>query len=354
VKWQVDGTTLPDGTALADAIPGGDASANLVLPGVAAGNSRASVEVSQGASQATDFAVSRSAYIVNHTGGATGSVSANSRVDTIIYNSPNNYIWGGLDRLLWSGVQTGSSQTPAQHVGRYVQVLRQNVGTDPSGNPLPQPQMWATAFEYRDTTAKLSSVTNAGITCEMDWFGNGPDDGNNREIQSLVVGQNNTSGAPMEISTVVGVWLASGTTGHAYSVFRVSLPFSKAALDTTAATQMTGAAAIRMAAGHAIAFEATATYYLAFDSQYDVLRWHQGALSFVVGKGISVGFETVVTASTTLQNSLAGNIVFFGGRPDHYGHTPGCRLGCGWSRIYVLGCRDRHLLHRARRQRCDR
>ena len=34
----------------------------------------------------------------------------------------------------------------------------------------------------------------------MDWFGNGPDDGNRRQIQSLVVGQHNTSGAPVEIS----------------------------------------------------------------------------------------------------------------------------------------------------------
>ena len=40
----------------------------------------------------------------------------------------------------------------------------------------------------------------SSITVEMDWFGNGPDDGNLRQIQSLVVGQHNTSGAPVEIS----------------------------------------------------------------------------------------------------------------------------------------------------------
>ena len=220
VKWIVDGTALSNGQSLADAIPGGTAPASLVLPGVVVGNSKVSEEVSQGASQASDFAVSRSAYIVNHTGGpTTGSVSANTRTDTIIYNSPNNYIWGGLDRLLWCGVQTGSSGTPAQHVARYVQTIREAVGTSSTGAALPQPQLWATCLQYRDTTAQLSSVTNTGITAEMDWFGNGPDDGHNRQIQSLVIGQNNPSGAPVQISTVVGVNLAVGSAGYAYTVF---------------------------------------------------------------------------------------------------------------------------------------
>lgn len=314
VKWIVDGTTLANGTPLADAIPGGAGPASFVLPGVVVGNSSVSAEVSQGASQSTDFAVSRSAYIVNHTGGpTTGAVTANSRVDTIIYNSPNNYIWGGIDRLLWCGVQTGSASAPAQHVGRYIQTIRQSVGTNSSGAALPQPQLWASCIEYRDTTAQLSSVTNAGITVEMDWFGNGPDDGHNRQIQSLVVGQNNLSGSPMEISTVVGVYLAAGHTGHAYTVFGVNIPFSTSILDTTAATQMTGAAAIRMAAGHVIAFEPTITYRLGYDSTANVLRWYQGALSYVVGKGISVGFQNVCTSNTTLPNYIAGNIVFLAG-----------------------------------------
>jgi len=314
VKWIVDGTTLPDGTSLADAIPGGAGPAEMALPGVVVGNSKVSAEVSQGASQATDFAVSRSAYIVNHTGGPmTGSVSANARTDTIIYNSPNNYIWGGLDRLLWCGVQTGSATTPAQHVGRYIQTIRQSVGTNSAGTALPQPQLWATCLEYRDTTAQLSSITNSGIACEMDWYGNGPDDGHNRQMQSLVVGQNNLSGAPMEISTVVGVWLAAGSTGHAYTVFGANIPFSTSVFDTTNATQMAGAAAIRMAAGHQIAFEPTVTYRLAYDITTNVLRWYQGALSYVVGKGITVGFQSVCTANTTLPNFTAGNIVFLAG-----------------------------------------
>ena len=314
VQWIVDGTTLSNGTALADAIPNGAGPASLTLPGLVVGNNQQSAEVSQGSSEPTDLSVFRTAYIVNHTGGpTTGAVSSNARADTIIYNSPNNYIWGGLDRLLWCGVQTGSASTPAQHVGRYVQTIRQSVGTNSSGVALPQPQMWAGCLEYRDTTAQLSSITNSGITCEMDWFGNGPDDGHNRQIQSLVVGQNNTSGAPMEISTVVGIYLAAGHTGHAYTVLGINIPFSTSAVDTTNALQLTGAAAIRMAAGHIIAFEPTVTYRLGFDSTTNVLRWYQGTLSYVVGKGISVGFQNVCTSSTTLPNYDAGNIVFLAG-----------------------------------------
>jgi len=314
VKWIVDGTTLSNGTALADAIPNGTGPASLTLPGVVVGNNQQSAEVSQGSSQPTDFAVFRTAYIVNHTGGpTTGVVASNARVDTLIYNSPNNYIWGGLDRLLWCGVQTGSASAAAQHVGRYVQTIRQSVGISSNGTALPQPQMWAACLEYRDTTAQLSSITNSGITCEMDWFGNGPDDGHNRQLQSLVVGQNNLSGAPIEISTVVGIYLAAGHTGHAYTVLGINIPFSTSAVDTTNATQMTGAAAIRLAAGHIIAFEPTVTYRLGFDSTTNVLRWYQGTLSYVVGKGISVGFQNVCTSNTTLPNYDAGNIVFLAG-----------------------------------------
>ena len=313
VKWIVDGTTLSNGTCLADAIPSGSGPASLTLPGVVVGNSQQSAEVSQGSSQSTDFSTFRTAYIVNHTGGpAGGVVSSNSRTDTIIYNGPNNYIWGGLDRLLWCGTQTSASE-PAQHVGRYVQTIRQSVGIGSGGTAYPQPQMWAACLEYRDTTGQLSSITNSGITCEMDWFGNGPDNGHNRQIQSLVVGQNSLSGAPMEISTVVGIYLAAGHTGHAYTVLGVNIPFSTSVLDTTAATQMSGAAAIRMAAGHIIAFEPTVTYRLGFDSSANVLRWYQGTLSYIVGKGISVGFQNVCTSSTTLPSYDAGNIVFLAG-----------------------------------------
>ena len=148
VKWIVDGTTLPDGTPLASAIPSGTGPSSSFLPGIVTGNSAAAAEFSQCGSQSTDFAVLHSSYVVGHTGGPTGGVVAtNERSDTIIYNSPNNYIWG-LDRLQWYRVQTPDSNNPAQHVARYIQAIRATAGTDNNGNVLPQPQVWATCVHY--------------------------------------------------------------------------------------------------------------------------------------------------------------------------------------------------------------
>jgi hypothetical protein len=147
----------------------------------------------------------------------------------------------------------------------------------------------------------------------MDWFGNGPDDGSRRQIQSLVIGQNTTSGAPVEVSTILGVWLAAGSSGRAYTVFNINVPFSTSVLDTTSAQQLSGAAAIRMAAGHAIAFEPTANSRLAYDSITSTLRYYQGTLSYPVGKGISVGWQSAYSNSATLPNYIAGNIVTLSG-----------------------------------------
>jgi hypothetical protein len=319
VKWIVDGTTLPDGTCLSNGIPGGDGPANNFLPGIVAGNSAISAEFAQTGSQPTDYAVIHSSYIVNHAGGpANAEVIANSRVDTIIYNSPNSFVWGGIDRLIWSGTQTPSGSPPTQHVGRYVQTIRNGWSADASGKPLPQPQLWSGCFEYRDTTAKPSSSTAASLTIEADWIGNGPDDANSRQILSLVLWQNNTSGAPVEISSILGAYLAAGSSGHAYRVFNIGIPFSVSVLDTTMSQQMPGAAAIRMAAGHAIAFEPTNTNRLAYDSATNTLRWNQGSLSYPVGKGITVGWQNSFTANATLANSFAGNMVFLVGNSIPY------------------------------------
>lgn len=322
VKWAVDGTTLPDGTCLADGIPGGGGPACNYLPGIVVGNSAASAEFSQTGSRPNDFAVLHSSYVVDHTGGtANQEVITNARTDTIIYNSPNSFVWGGLDRLLWCGTQTPAGSGPTEHVGRYVQTIRQTVGTDSSGKPLPQPQLWAACLEYRDVTGQPSSWAASSQTIEIDWIGNGADDANSRQLVSLVVAQHNTSGTPIEVSSVLGAYLAAGSAGHVYRVFNISVPFSTAILDTTASVQMAGAAAIRLAAGHAIAFEPTNTYRLAFDSNTNTLRWYQGAQWYSVGKGISVGWCSVCAANAVLAKQVAGNIVFLVGTGSPYSIT---------------------------------
>ncbi len=313
VKWIVDGTTLVDGTPLASSIPTGTNPASLTLPGVAVGHTATGAEFSVAGSQTSDFAVLHSSYIVNHNGGPTGSVVANARTDTIIYNSPNDYVWGGLDRLIWTGVQTPTAATPAQHVGRYIQTIRQTIGTNTSGAPLPQPQLWAACLEMRDSTGQPSSWSNASLTVEMDMIANGLDDGNNRQIQSLVVQQHNTAGAPVEVSTIIGVYLAVGSSGRAKTVFNVGIPFNRSVIDTTNAVQLAGGSAIRLAAGHTISFEASGANNLAYDSTTGTLRWNQGGLSYVVGKGITVGWQYVAGGNTTLPNYIAGDLVFLVG-----------------------------------------
>lgn len=120
---------------------------------------------------------------------------------------------------------------------------------------------------------------------------------------------------------MVGVYLAGGSSGHAYQVFNVNIPFSQSVLDTTGSQQLAGAAAIRLAAGHSIAFEATNSYELAFDSTTNILRWYQGASSYPVGKGISVGWVNSYSTNATLTSSLAGSLIILAGSGSPYSIT---------------------------------
>jgi hypothetical protein len=322
VKWIVDGTVLSDGTPLASAIPGGGGPADFVLPGFVVGNAPVGSATSQGASQATDFAVSQSSYIVNHSGGPNGAVISNVRSDTIIYSSPGNSVWSGLDRLLWVGTQTPNAAAPTQHVGRYIQTIRQSATTGSNGSFLPQPQLWGVCIEYRDTTGQPSSAVNSSLTIEMDWFGNGLDDANSRTIQSLVIGQNNTFGSPVEVGSIIGVYLSGGSSGSTKTVFKICVPFSNAILDSTNAQTINNAPVIKMSAGQAIAFEGTNSNRLLYDSTTNTLRWNQGTLSYVVGKGISVGWAEVYSSSATLPNYISGDIIFLAGTTGYSINLP--------------------------------
>jgi len=313
VKWIIDGTALADGSQLGDSIPNGLISSEITLPATVTGLGVTGAIFSQGSSQPTDFAVLHTSYVVNHTGGSAQSVISNSRVDTIVDQSPFSHVWSGYDRLVWNGTQTPSASNPSRHIGRYIQTIRQTVGTDSSGNPLPQPLMWSNYVEFRDATGKPSSWTNSSVASEIDWFGNGADDANERQIQSLVFGQNNTSGAPVEVATAVGVSLASGSTGKVYRVFNVNVPYSISVLDTSNATQLSGAAAIRLASGQTIAFEATNSVNLAYSSTSGAILAKYGATTCAVGRGISVSFGIIFSGTATLSATSAGSIVFLVG-----------------------------------------
>jgi hypothetical protein len=313
VKWVVDGTTLANGSQLGDSIPTGVSSSGVILPATVTGFGTTGAIVSQGNSQPTDFAVLHASYVVNHVGGSTQSVISNSRTDTIISQSPYNNVWSGFDHLVWNGTQTPSASSPSKHVGRYIQAVRQSVGTNSSGNPLPQPLMWSAYVQYCDTTGYPSSWTNASISTEMDWIGNGVDDANQRQILSLVLGQYNGAGLPVELSSAVGISLANGSTGKVYRVFNVSVPYSISVLDTSNATQLPGAAAIRLAAGQSVAFEATNTVNLTYSSSSGAIVANYGATTCAVGRGISVSFGIVFSTSATIPSGSSGCIVFLVG-----------------------------------------
>jgi len=173
--------------------------------------------------------------------------------------------------------------------------------------------MWSAYIEYRDTTGNPSSWTNGSVTAEFDWIGNGVDDANQRQIQSLVIGQNSLSGAPVEVSSALSVSLASGSTGKIYKVLNVNVPYSTSVLDTTGATQLAGAAAIRMASGQTIAFEATNSVNLTYASSSGAIVAKYGATTCAIGRGISVSFGIVFATNATIPATSSGSIVFLVG-----------------------------------------
>jgi len=147
----------------------------------------------------------------------------------------------------------------------------------------------------------------------MDFMANGPDDGNSRAIQALVIGQGNPAGEPCEVGTVIGVSIMAGMSGSVKTGLGLGVPFSNALIDTTNSHQLSGAAAIRLAAGHSIAFDASGNNYLALDTASSSLRWYQNGLSCPIGKGISVGWQFVVSGNFTLPSYGGGYIVFLVG-----------------------------------------
>lgn len=313
VKWIIDGTLLTDGAPLADAVPMGSAISGMSLPGTSSGQGTTGSVISQSVSQSSDFSVSHNSYVVNHSGGAIQSVISNVRADTIITQDPANHVWAGVDRLVWNGTQTGSGSTPSKHIARYVQAIRQTVGSSSLGLPLPQPLMWSTYHEFTDKSGQPSSVTNASVTMEVNWTGNGLDDAGRRRIQTIVLAQNDPAGPPVEVSSAVSVSVASGSVGKIFRVLQVAVPYSVSVLDTVGATQLAGAAAIRLGSGHSIAFEPTNVVNVSYSAAVGAMIAKYGATSCAIGKGISVSYGIVFAGNATLAASSAGSVVFLVG-----------------------------------------
>jgi hypothetical protein len=79
------------------------------------------------------------------------------------------------------------------------------------------------------------------------------------------------------------------------------------------ATQLAGAAAIRLAAGQAIAFESTNTVNLSYSGTPNVMVAKYGPYACAVGRGIAISFGVVFNTSSALTSASAGSMVFLSG-----------------------------------------
>ena len=337
-----DGTTTPD-EPTGQRHSGRRRSSKYFPPRYCHRKQRGGGEFSQTGSQPSDFAVLHSSYVVGHNGGPTGGVVAtNQRADTIIYNSPNNYIWGGLDRLQWSGVQTSDSNNPAQHVARYIQAIRATAGTDGSGKVLPQPQVWAACIQYVDQTGLPTSKTNAAQGMELDFHANGVDDMNGgdggRYLASFALLQTDISGPPVEAGNGLLVTLIAGHHGTFKRAVRIVAPFSEAAFCTRWSEQLAGAHAIWLASGHHLALSSDGSSYLTYDQPTGTLRAVRSGQSNPIGMGLSLGWQTVISASATLDPRTAGNAVLcVNGSPVTVYLPPVAQVpaGTGWMLTHI-------------------
>lgn len=189
------------------------------------------------------------------TSGGSG-VSSNSRIYTTITGAPNTFIWNALNVLDYNG--TGGT---GAHVGTYSQALRRTAAAGGAGS---NPQIWAGVFENRDLTGQSSSHVGAQITTEFDLIASGPDDGNSRQVLSIVSSPQSPPDATMSTSTMEGFY----TTGNSSAKVGIGLgiTFTSAALDFINATSVAGAPVIRMAAGQNIVWDGLGGHLSYWDS----------------------------------------------------------------------------------------
>ena len=71
--------------------------------------------------------------------------------------------------------------------------------------------------------------------------------------------------------------------------------------------------------------------------------WYQGTLSYPVGKGIAVGWQSVYASSATLPNYLSGNIVFLVGSDALHDHASGSEHRFIRDRFHIFRARFRNV-----------
>ena len=141
VRWIVAGTVLPDGTPLAAAIPTGGGPSTFCVAGLCGRQYPIGSHNIPG-----EFPIYRlcSQPVILHRQSQRRDerhchIERQGRHDHL--QQPRRLRLGRSRSLIWAGTQTPSAATPAQHVGRYIQTVRQASTTGSNGSYLPQPQL---------------------------------------------------------------------------------------------------------------------------------------------------------------------------------------------------------------------
>lgn len=262
--WDAKGAYYKDGIApISDYVPGVviQSRGNVVL-------SRHELHMGSG-STATDYAVSRVKRNASHTGGTTGYVNSGFRVDVDVGAGVSNYEWAIV------GV-----------VQNYATV-GENVGVYGQGNMRSTGGTWGGVMEATDATFTSSTGKNNLIGCEVDCYFNDNDPGGKRFGLTVIAGDakfNRTGVAGIAGYATYGI-LIQAQGGGANCSFKTGVVVNSATetafqasspggatwglrvlntydvgVDTSGAT--INVAALRMASGQRISFDASSAHQL--------------------------------------------------------------------------------------------
>lgn len=179
----------------------------------------------------------------NHTGGTPGNVSCGFRSDIYVGAGVANYEWGILGRVY-------NQATSGENVGVYGQGIKASTGPT-----------WGMVAEAIDST-QTDNPTSGLVGIEVDCRANGTDNNNNRIGIDVVINKQNAGGAANVVSYGVRVQNGGDSTAIVKCAFSVDATADRG-LDTSQAT--INQAAIRMASGQAIGWDAPLTHKTKFD-----------------------------------------------------------------------------------------
>jgi len=229
--YKLDTTPTPTGSVLW-IIDKGATFTGVGAPYMASGG--AGRQYLQADAGATDFATVYVRRNATYTGGTPGYVNSGFRADTYVSAGSAAYEWAIV------GV-VDSSATGGQNVGVYGQGLRRSTGP-----------VWGMVAEVKDFGG--NNPTSGVLGIEVDVRANGTDDLFQKIGIDIVNDRNNVGGS----ANICGYGVRLQNGGDVGSVYRIGYGTTapcEVFLDCSTAT--ISVAAMRMAAGHAIAWEAT-------------------------------------------------------------------------------------------------